>query len=204
MTSGFRPLLEVLRELRSLTLKKASGYFFVVTEDNHSCMIRVHGGLVENVVFRIHRNDAAVQRLAMVGSARARFQADPVSGSGAAVSALSPASQQWLLGGFEQDLGVAPAVPVPTMAAPAQAATPPAQGTGAVQALMPDERQRQTIEQTALRYFGPIAGMLCDEVFDAPGDLQQQLGRLAANLASPDETRRFLKDVREALGLPPA
>lgn len=35
MSTEFRPLIEVLRELKALALKKASGFLFVVTEENH-------------------------------------------------------------------------------------------------------------------------------------------------------------------------
>ncbi|HBK45274.1 MAG TPA: hypothetical protein DDZ67_02320, partial [Xanthomonadaceae bacterium] len=75
MTSSFKPLLEVMRELRALAQKKASGYFFIVTEENHSCIVRLAGGDFADVTFRMLRNDEAVQRLAMVGAARGRFQA---------------------------------------------------------------------------------------------------------------------------------
>ena len=71
MSTEFRPLIEVLRELKALALKKASGFLFVVTEENHSCIIRINAGQIEEVVFRMLRNDEAVQRLTMVGAAKA-------------------------------------------------------------------------------------------------------------------------------------
>mgnify|MGYP001026837095 CR=1 FL=1 len=203
MATEFRPLIEILRELKALAARQASGFFFVVTEETHSCIIRLHAGQVEEVVFRMLRNDEAVQRLSMVAAARARFQADPASHGGNARGSLSEASRQWLLGGFEHDLGAPPA-PVPVAPEPASAPSPPVAQDIASGAHAPDPRQRQTIEQVALQYFGPIAGMLCDEVFDVPGELQAQLEQLAANLASPDETRRFLNDVRAALARLPA
>ncbi|QJD67851.1 hypothetical protein HG421_09100 [Xanthomonas campestris pv. badrii] len=203
MSNEFRPLIEVLRELRALALKKASGFLFVVTEENHSCIVRLNAGQIEEVVFRMLRNDEAVQRLTMVNAAKARFQADPGAGLGKP-SLLSEDSRQWLMGGFEQDLGGAPApvrapvapapVPVPTPAA-SPAPVPPANGG----ADAPDGRVRDALEKVALNYLGPIAGMLCDEAWAASSDIEQVLSQLGANLATPQETQKFMADARVAL-----
>ena len=205
MSTEFRPLIEVLRELKALALKKASGFLFVVTEENHSCIIRINAGQIEEVVFRMLRNDEAVQRLTMVGAAKARFQVDPGAGMGKS-SLLSEDSRQWLMGGFEQDLGGAPApvrapvaaapVPAPAAASAAPTASAPASvGSGAA----PDEAVRQALEKVALNYLGPIAGMLCDEAWDASSDIEQVLSQLAANLATPQEAQKFMTDARVAL-----
>ncbi|TQU67944.1 hypothetical protein DB816_20115, partial [Xanthomonas perforans] len=98
MSTEFRPLIEILRELKALALKKASGFLFIVTEENHSCIVRINSGQIEEVVFRMLRNDEAVQRLTMVNAAKARFQADPGAGLGKP-SLLSDDSRQWLMGG---------------------------------------------------------------------------------------------------------
>lgn len=82
MSTEFRPLIEILRELKALALKKASGFLFIVTEENHSCIVRINSGQIEEVVFRMLRNDEAVQRLTMVNAAKARFQVDPGAGLG--------------------------------------------------------------------------------------------------------------------------
>ncbi|MEA9570486.1 hypothetical protein [Xanthomonas campestris] len=205
MSTEFRPLIEVLRELKALALKKASGFLFVVTEENHSCIIRINAGQIEEVVFRMLRNDEAVQRLTMVNAAKARFQTDPGAGMGKP-SLLSEDSRQWLMGGFEQDLGGAPApvrapaatAPAPAPAAPVAATSssaPASVGNGAA----PDDAVRQALERVALNYLGPIAGMLCDEAWDASSNIEQVLSQLAANLATPQETQKFMADARVAL-----
>ncbi|WDJ99976.1 hypothetical protein JH262_10490 [Xanthomonas campestris pv. incanae] len=202
MSTEFRPLIEVLRELKALALKKASGFLFVVTEENHSCIIRINAGQIEEVVFRMLRNDEAVQRLTMVGAAKARFQVDPGAGMGKP-SLLSDDSRQWLMGGFEQDLGGAPApvrapvaaAPVPAPATPVATSAPASVGNGAA----PDDAVRQALERVALNYLGPIAGMLCDEAWAASSDIEQVLSQLAANLATPQEAQKFMTDARVAL-----
>ncbi|MCC4634854.1 hypothetical protein ACFFJ4_09030 [Xanthomonas dyei] len=206
MSNEFRPLIDVLRELRALALKKASGFLFVVTEENHSCIVRLNAGQIEEVVFRMLRNDEAVQRLTMVGAAKARFQVDPGAGMGKP-SLLSEDSRQWLMGGFEQDLGgapapvravVAPAAVAPVAAAVAAAAPAPAP-SGNASAGAPDDRVRDALEKVALNYLGPIAGMLCDEAWDASSDIEQVLSQLGANLATPQEAQKFMADARTAL-----
>ncbi|USJ00245.1 hypothetical protein MUG10_20200 [Xanthomonas prunicola] len=202
MSNEFPPLIEVLRELRALALKKASGFLFIVTEENHSCIVRINSGQIEEVVFRMLRNDEAVQRLTMVGAAKARFQVDPSAGLGKP-SLLSDDSRQWLMGGFEQDLGGAPAparavvAPTPAPAAPVASASaaPGSSGNNAG----PDDRVRDALEAIALNYLGPIAGMLCDEAWDASSDIEQVLSQLGTNLATPQEAQKFMADARVAL-----
>ncbi|MEA5125597.1 hypothetical protein [Xanthomonas floridensis] len=204
MSNEFRPLIEVLRELRALALKKASGFLFVVTEENHSCIVRINAGQIEEVVFRMLRNDEAVQRLTMVGAAKARFQADPGAGLGKP-SLLSDDSRQWLMGGFEQDLGGAPApvraavAPAPVAASPVAAAAPAPAPSGNASVGAPDDRVRDALEKVALNYLGPIAGMLCDEAWEASSDVEQVLSQLGANLATPQEAQKFMADARTAL-----
>ncbi|MCC8690053.1 hypothetical protein ABFU27_08385 [Xanthomonas campestris pv. raphani] len=204
MSTEFRPLIEVLRELKALALKKASGFLFVVTEENHSCIIRINAGQIEEVVFRMLRNDEAVQRLTMVGAAKARFQVDPGAGMGKP-SLLSEDSRQWLMGGFEQDLGGAPAAPRAPVApavvtdAATPVAAPSASPTSVGGGSAPDERVRDALEKVALNYLGPIAGMLCDEAWEASSDIEQVLDQLGANLSTPQEAQKFMADARVAL-----
>ncbi|MFA0922422.1 hypothetical protein [Xanthomonas fragariae] len=203
MSTEFRPLIDILRELNALALKKASGFLFIVTEENHSCIVRINAGQIEEVVFRMLRNDEAVQRLTMVNAAKARFQVDPGAGMGKP-SLLSDDSRQWLMGGFEQDLGGASAArraPIgPVLAAAVRVEAPSAALASAGGGSAPDERVREGLEKVALNYLGPIAGMLCDEAWEASSDIEQVLNQLGANLSTPQETQRFMADARVALG----
>lgn len=189
MDSEFRPLSQILRELGPLVARRASGFFFIVTEDNHSCTIRLRNGQIDDVAFSRMRNDDAVQLLSHVDLARARFQAIAVSAAGSR-GTLSEASLRWLLGGFES----APAArrPETTSARPA--------ASGALAGNLPGA-QREQVEQLALNHFGPIAGLLCDEAFASAGDIRQVLAQLAANLPTRQEADRFLDEAATTLGL---
>lgn len=189
MANEFRPLIEILRDLKALALQKASGFFFVVTEDNHSCTIRLRSGQIEDVVFSRHRSDEAVQLLAKVPAGRARFQADPAAVGAVRVS-LGEASLSWLMGGFEKSASTA-------------TATPAAPRVGAVNVNVQglSEEQRATIERIALNYLGPIATLLCDEALGVPGSIDRALVQIASNLPARDQEDQFLAEARAALGL---
>jgi hypothetical protein len=188
MVSEFLPLVSVLRELKTLAQKKASGFFFIATESNHSSTIRLRNGQIEDVVFSRFRNDEAVQQLSKVTAARARFQPGAITTTDNKVS-LSEAALQWLLGGFENDAS-ARQLPKsdPKSAAPAKITTKP---SGAA--------QRETVEKVALNFFGPIATLLCDEAFSASNDIERVLRQIASNMPTSEEAERFLAEARAAL-----
>jgi hypothetical protein len=189
MASEFRPLAEILRELKALVQQKTSGFFFIATDSNNSSIIRLRNGQIDDVAFSRYHSDEAVQHLARVAAARARFQPGPTTPSNRVP--LSEATLQWLLGGFE---GGTPAWSAARPAAPSAApGTPPAEA--------PD--QRATVERVALNYLGPIAPLLCDEAFAEAGDVEGVLAQLAANMATEEEAGQFMAEARAALGLGP-
>ncbi len=186
MTGEFRPLSEILRELKPLVQKKSSGFFFVVTQDNHSCTIRIRNGEIDDVVFSRQRNDEAVRLLANVKAARARFQPIAISVASAR-GGLSAASIKWLLGDFEHALMATPqpAQTEPNIMAPPLASTSTA--------------QRVVVEKIALDYFGPIASLLCDEAFVDENDIDQALVQIGSSLSYSDESQRFVDEAKVAL-----
>ncbi|WP_046656455.1 hypothetical protein [Lysobacter capsici] len=195
MSHEFRPLIEVLRELNALVQIEASGFVFLVTEELHSGIIRLHNGQVKEVTFRMLRNDEAVQGLSMVSTAKLRFQPNDIPSYGNKM-ALNPASMKWLLGGFEQELAGRSETTAAIAAASARAPAPPPPATARV-----DKRVRDTIEQVAVNYLGPIAGMLCQEAFETRHDPRQVVAHLATYLNSPQESRRFVDDAHKALDM---
>lgn len=82
-------------------------------------------------------------------------------------------------------------------ATPVAAPSPASASVGGGSA--PDERVRDALEKVALNYLGPIAGMLCDEAWEASSDIEQVLNQLGANLSTPQETQKFMADARVAL-----
>lgn len=209
MSNEFRPLVQVLREVKSLANKRASGFAYIVTEDNHSCIVRLFQGQVQEVVYRMLRNEEAVQRLSMVAAAKVRFESSGIAALPQGRAPLSEGSVEWLLGGFEHDLGgqyqyAAPAPvpsPVPSPSPPQSAAAPVGSPPPAAAVeIVVNPRVRQALEQIALNYLGPIAGMLCQEAFEAAGgDPQRAISQLAGQLYSQQEAQRFSEEARKAL-----
>ena len=205
MVSEFRPLIDVLRELKALTQKKTSGYFFIATDSNNSSTIRLSNGKIEDVVFSRYRSDEAVQQLSKVTAARARFQPGAISATGSSAS-LSETALQWLLGGFEKDPSMrAPAKPEARPIAPS--VTSPANTPPAPKAALPASTaskvsgptQREIVEGVALNYFGPIAPLLCDEAFSSSSDIEQVLAQIASNMSTADESARFIAEAQAAI-----
>ena len=196
MANESRSLIDILRELHALAVKKSSGFFFIATTDNHSCTIRMRGGMIEDVIYSRLRGDDAVQLLSNTEGGRGRFQPDPGSNA-AGRSTLSQAAQNWLLGGFESGPprglggGHEPrSTPAPVVAS-APAAPPAKAATG--------DQTAKIIERVALNYLGPIAGIICEEAFEASSDVEEILELIGKNLISGDEILRFKKEVRAAL-----
>jgi hypothetical protein len=98
---------------------------------------------------------------------------------------LSEAALQWLLGGFESDIGLRKSA----APAPARTSAP----------TMDASASRERIEQVALSYLGPIAPLLCDEAFSASNNVEQVLQHIAKNLSTAEESERFLQEVYAAL-----
>ena len=182
MGSEFRPLIEVLRELQVLVQKKMSGHFFIATESNHSSMILLRNGQVDEVTFSRYRSDEAVKQLANVSGARARFQPGKVDTS-ANRTPLGEAALQWLLGGFEKDAALPPRAAPTATPAPAPSA----------------DATRAIVEKITLTYLGPIATLICDEAFSSSDKLDQVLQQIGSNLSTPEESRRFVAEAKAAL-----
>ncbi|HEY9133188.1 MAG TPA: hypothetical protein VIM98_15650 [Dyella sp.] len=196
MANESRSLIDILRELQALAIRKSSGFFFIATADNHSCTIRMRGGTIEDVIYSRSRGDDAVQLLSHTQGGRGRFQPDPGSAP-AGRSKLSEAAQRWLLGGFESGppsgLGAGDAR---TATSAPEIARAPVAPSGRV---TPGSQAAEIIERVALNYLGPIAGLICEEAFEASSDTEEVIELIGKNLASGEEILRFKKEARAAL-----
>ena len=182
MSGELHPLPVVLRDLVALARRRATGLVCLVTEDNRFASIKLREGKLLEVMYRSQFNEAAVELLQQVQRARATFQAGVVGTL--RHGAPGEATVNWLLGGFEQQANVVLRPPAPAAAA-----------NGALSDL-----QKRVIEETATAYLGPIAGVVCQDIFDHSHDLNTILHQIADNIGDPDEMARFEAAVRGALG----
>lgn len=179
--SEIRPLSAVLHELKTLVESKASGFFFLVTDENHASSVRLRNGNIEEVSFSNRHSDEAVKMLMKVRAARARFQPSVMAAIPSKHGPLSTASIDWLLNGHDASAG-------------AQGPTVSSGGATDQRA-----RQRSLVENIALTYFGPIAALLCEEAFGASTNVDHILVQIANNLTERAEANRFLAEARAAV-----
>ena len=181
MSGEMRALNLVLRDLVELARRRATGLFCIVTEENRFASIKLRDGKLLEVMYRSQFNEPAIEQLAQVRTARATFQAGAVGAL--KHGAPGEAAARWLLGGFENQTNVALRPPSP------------ANSNGAL-----DDIHRRVIEETATAYLGPIAGVVCEGIFETTHDLDAIIREIGAQLGDPEEAARFESAVRGALG----
>jgi hypothetical protein len=181
MSGTLSPLNLVLRDLVGLCRRRATGLFCLVTEDNRFASIKLREGKVLEVMYRSQFNEAAVELLAQIRMARATFQAGAVGTL--KHGAPGESAVRWLLGGFENQTNVALRPPSPSAI------------NGAI-----NDVHKRVIEEIATGFLGPIAGVVCEGIFETTHDLDGIIREIGANLTDAEEAARFDTAVRSALG----
>jgi hypothetical protein len=177
MSRDLRPLAECLQDLSKLAQNGASGNFYLAGADNQIGAITLNNGTIEAVNFQGRRGDLAVELLKSLETAKCSFRAEPARS--AKYSQLSATAVRWLTGGAGNPAPVAAALP-----------------TGRVDI----ERHRKAIESVTFAFLGPIAGAVCEGVFDDCNTVQQVIHELAANLP-PSEAAQFRSEIEKATGI---
>ncbi|MEJ2711458.1 MAG: hypothetical protein P8074_27875 [Anaerolineales bacterium] len=73
MSSGYLTLSEIISELRSLTNAKATGTFFVVSEEKHSAMFGFEQGRLVSLQCRLRSGEKALPLIAGIKRGTCRF-----------------------------------------------------------------------------------------------------------------------------------
>jgi hypothetical protein len=176
--------LRVVDSLRQLCAQGRSGTVFLVSDDNRMAQVRLDKGQIASLLCRNRRGIEALGLLRSMASARLRFDETYLvkdEHDNLTTQAIFDA-----LGG-----GSVPAVLAPAAAAPGKA--PALALTPAVKA---------TIQRIMTGYIGPMAEIICDDHFDAAGNLPALLNLLAGEISAPAQAARFRVDVARELGLP--
>ena len=61
---------------------------------------------------------------------------------------------------------------------------------------------KATIQRVMTQYIGPMAEIICDDHFDAAGNLQALVQLLADEISAPAQAAKFRADIARELGLP--
>ena len=180
------PFLRVVDYLRQLCAQGRSGTVFLVSDDNRMAQVRLDQGQIASLLCRNRRGIEALGILRSMANARLRF--DETFLVKDEHDNLSTQAIFDALGGGSDGaapVAVAPAQPRP--AATALALTP------AVKA---------TIQRVMTQYIGPMAEIICDDHFDAAGNLQALVQLLADEISAPAQAAKFRAEIARELGLP--
>jgi hypothetical protein len=186
------PFLRIVGYLKDLCAQGRSGTLFLVSDDNRMAQVRLDNGQIASLLCRNRRGLEALGILRDMQHARLRFDE-----SFMAKGENDNLSTQAI---FDSLLGAAGAVPAtPAAAAPAAPVQPAAAGGSQAFKLTPDTKV--TIQRVMTQYIGPMAEIICDDHFDAAGNMQALVQLLAGEISAPDQAARFRADIARELGL---
>jgi hypothetical protein len=180
------PFLRIVDYLKQLCAQGRSGTVFLVSDDNRMAQVRLDKGQIASLLCRNRRGIEALGILRSMANARLRFDESFLvkdENDNLSTQAIFDA-----LGGAET---ASPAAATPRPAAPAS-----------VPALALTPAVRATIQRVMTQYIGPMAEIICDDHFDAAGNMQALLQLLADEISAPAQAAKFRADIARELGLP--
>ena len=183
------PFLRVVDYLRQLCAQGRSGTVFLVSDDNRMAQVRLDKGQIASMLCRNRRGIEALGILRSMANARLRF--DETFLVKDEHDNLSTQAIFDALGGGSGGAEAAPSAATPPRPA-APASTPALALTPAVKA---------TIQRVMTEYIGPMAEIICDDHFDAAGNLPALVQLLADEISAPAQAAKFRADIARELGL---
>jgi hypothetical protein len=181
------PFLRVVDYLKQLCAQGRSGTLFLVSDDNRMAQVRLDNGQIASLLCRNRRGLEALGILRSMQRARLRFDE-----SFMAKDENDNLSTQAI---FDDLLSAAGG------AAPAAAAQPAAPAPARAPALVLTPQVKATIQRVMTQYIGPMAEIICDDHFDAAGNMQALVQLLAGEIGAPEQAARFRADIARELGL---
>jgi hypothetical protein len=181
------PFQRIVGYLKDLCAQGRSGTLFLVSDDNRMAQVRLDNGQIASLLCRNRRGLEALGILRDMQHARLRFDE-----SFMAKGENDNLSTQAIFDSLTGAAGDAPAAP----AAPIQAAVPA--GSQAFK-LTPDTKV--VIQRVMTQYIGPMAEIICDDHFDAAGNMHALVQLLADEISAPEQAARFRAEIARELGL---
>jgi hypothetical protein len=181
------PFLRIVDYLKQLCAQGRSGTVFLVSDDNRMAQVRLDNGQIASLLCRNLRGLDALGILRGMRHARLRFDE-----SFLAKGENDHLSTQAI---FDQLFAAADGAPAAT------ATARPAAATAGLPALQLTPQVKATIERVMTQYIGPMAEIICDDHFDAAGNMQALVQLLAGEISAPQQAARFRADIARELGL---
>jgi hypothetical protein len=206
------PFQGIVDYLKQLCAQGRSGTVFLVSDDNRMAQVRLDKGQIASLLCRNMRGLEALGILRGMRHARLRFD-ETFLGKGE----NDHLSNQAI---FEQLFAEGPATPAATPADAANRAAPagrPAPGVpapiappalakpaaaAAAPALLLTPQVKATIERVMTQYIGPMAQIICEDHFDAAGNMPALVQLLAGEISAPAQAAKFRLEIARELGLP--
>ncbi|MDB5934478.1 MAG: hypothetical protein JWQ01_1822 [Massilia sp.] len=179
------PFLRIVDYLRQLCAQGRSGTVFLVSDDNRMAQVRLDKGQIASMLCRNRRGIEALGILRSMANARLRFDESFMvkdEHDNLSTEAIFDA----LAGSFAGAAAAPESLPLPASTA-ALSLTP------AVKA---------TIERVMTQYIGPMAEIICEDHFEAAGNMQALVQLLADEIGAPAQVVKFRADIARELGLP--
>lgn len=188
------PFLRVVDYLKQLCAQGRSGTLFLVSDDNRMAQVRLDNGQIASLLCRNRRGLEALGILRNMQHARLRFDE-----SFMAKDENDNLSTQAIFDTLFSAAGGA--VDAPSGAAPAAPAEPAAPAPAKGPALLLTPQVKATIQRVMTQYIGPMAEIICDDHFDAAGNMQALVQLLAGEISAPEQAAKFRADIARELGL---
>jgi hypothetical protein len=188
------PFLRVVDYLKQLCAQGRSGTLFLVSDDNRMAQVRLDNGQIASLLCRNRRGLEALGILRNMQHARLRFDE-----SFMAKDENDNLSTQAIFDTLFSAAGGA--ADAPSGAAPAAPAKPAAPAPAKAPALLLTPQVKATIQRVMTQYIGPMAEIICDDHFDAAGNMQALVQLLAGEISAPEQAAKFRADIARELGL---
>ena len=171
-------LQQLTAELRTFCQEGRSGAFRITTNTNHTAQFCLDAGRIVGARYRIKRGVAALELIKRIQMGQSSFeegQPNPAD--------TSLPSTEGIFAQLEQAAGVAAPAASDTPAAPS---APAAEFSQAV---------KVTLEDVLTEYIGPMAGIVCRNVFSQAASLGEAIELLKAKIPDASRAAQFEREV---------
>jgi hypothetical protein len=202
------PFQGIVDYLKQLCAQGRSGTVFLVSDDNRMAQVRLDNGQIASLLCRNLRGLEALGILRGMRHARLRFDETFLGkGENDHLSNQAIFEQLFAEGPATPAAAANPAAPASRAAPSVQAvaapgvARPSAAAAAAAPALLLTPQVKATIERVMTQYIGPMAQIICEDHFDAAGNMQALVQLLAGEISAPAQAARFRLEIARELGL---
>ncbi|MEM1253534.1 MAG: hypothetical protein AAGI69_13965 [Cyanobacteria bacterium P01_H01_bin.21] len=186
-SSGFVPVDFLLQKLAQSCREAYTGCLYFVSSENRVGKFALEQGEIVLVRYYLDTDREAIRLIQQLDQVKYRLSDQAISGAEKSKSLPSNAAILKMLG-LEEQSTVA-------QSEQSQIALPANNQNGATTQKISNETKAKLQEQLIL-CLGPIASIICQQVFEESDDLMTVVERLVNHISDPEEARAFLQAVK--------